>query len=293
MLISKLFRKKKNIEEDLLHRFTVVFSTTMAHAEQRGRGRSQPQVKDKVPPSAIQHLSSRFQRRLKKSKLPKQITTHQHPPKNVNVQNKKIDGFSKKKQSKLTVTTTESTCASSLSQNHSFEYQMSSVPSQQIKHSGIGSFSMDEESNASYGETPKAPDDVDLVSEWLQLYACSNTSSYTFDEADEQEEYRSSRKTNRHSDNEMINYDSPRDLLSENYSLASSNDTITPTNIPTPPEIASASCSFNFDLFGLSMLKSVGQSMSKIKAQIEEDSIVDDEYLDSCDDNSSCSANSY
>eukprot|EP00984_Skeletonema_dohrnii_P021099 scaffold10440_cov161-Skeletonema_dohrnii-CCMP3373.AAC.3 len=267
----------------------------MAHAEQRGKGRSQPQVKDKVPPSAIQHLSSRFQRRLKKSKLPKQITTLQHPPKNVHVEKKKIDGFSKKNKSKLTVTTTESTCASSLSQNHSFEYQMSSFPSQQTRNSGIGSFSMDEESYASYGETPKAPDDVDLVSEWLQLYACSNTSSYTFDEADEQEEYRPNRKTNRHSDNEMINYDSPRDLLSENYSLASSNDTITPTNhrIPTPPEIASASCSFNFDLFGLSMLKSVGQSMSKIKAQIEEDSIVDDEYLDSCDDNSSCSANSY
>eukprot|EP00986_Skeletonema_menzelii_P013327 scaffold7667_cov164-Skeletonema_menzelii.AAC.2 len=313
----------------------------MAHAEEdRGRGRFQPHAKDKVPPSSLMHLSSRYDRRqrmLNRFKLPKPKITQQNESTQKiapmtaghDHQEKKLDRFLQKNQPKLTIATTDSTCtrtSSLLTNNYSFDSK--------------------DESFASFDRTPKTPSDGDLFSEWLQLHACSGerapsyterTPSYTVDdEAYEQEEFRRTRTTirqsnnekinfetprdchsdneaiksesprkdrhsdneaiksesprDRHSDNEAINSETPRDLLSGNYySFASSADTMTPMSnrIQTPSEIASASCSFKFDSFALSMLKSVG---NQFKTQIVNGLIVDEEYFDSCDDNSSCSA---
>lgn len=88
---------------------------------------------------------------------------------------------------------------------------------------------------------------------------------------------------------EMISYWSPRDnLLSGTYSdsLVSPTDTAAATNnhIPTPPAMAGTPCSFNFDSFGLGMLKSVGELL--IEGEDDDSSESDD------DDDSSCAANS-
>lgn len=94
----------------------------------------------------------------------------------------------------------------------------------------------------------------------------------------------------------MIDYWTPRDHLSDTYSnsIVSPTDTAAATNnhIPTPPATAGTSCSFNFDSFGLGMLKSVGESVSQMKARIggEEDETTDSD--DDDDDDSSCSLNS-
>ena len=310
----------------------------MAHAEEQeesNTGRSQPHnVKERGP---LHSLSSRFQRKLKKVKLPTPSSAKQDASKTTgHVQAIQPAGFvEKKNQLNLTVATTDSTCTctSSRSQNpyNSYEYSISS--SNQQACSQINSDSM--ETFESSGRSPNVPSDVDLFSEWLQLHARSSgekATTDTYDEADEQEdffpfrattaatyqypreiEYESRNEPNemiyfdsqrelnemiyyesRRELDEMINYWSPRDLLSDTYShsLVSPTDTAAATNnhIPTPPASASASCSFNFDLFGLSMFKSVGESVSQIKARIEGE---DGESTDSDDDDdSSCTLNS-
>ena len=308
----------------------------MAHAEDQEErdwgGRSQPHLKDKgLQRSSLLDLSSKFQRKLKKLKLPtptSESAKWNGPKTTGHVQKMKTNGFvEKKNQPNLTVVTTDSTCTctSSQSQKHySFEYQISSSLDQRAC-SQIDSDSM--KTLKSFVRSP--PGDEDLFNEWLKLYASSSgekATADTYDEGDEREDFYPSRVTgsyqypreiqyeSRSELDEMIRYESqrepyemanyesrreldaminhwtPRDLLSDSYSHSFASPTATAaTNdcIPTPPAMASTSCSFNFDSFGLRMLKSVGESVSQIKAKIEGD---DDEDFES-DDDSSCTAN--
>lgn len=183
----------------------------MAHTEDRGgsKGRrlQQAHAKDKVPPSSIMHLSSRYdrkQRMLNRFKLPtpkfkqnneptKQNTSKmtEHLPKMVeHVQTKKKLGSSLEKNNypNLTITTTASTCVSTLGQSTLSQ----STLGQSRTYDSWDSF-------ASFEGSPKTPSDGDLFSEWLQLHACSGETapSHTFDDdVYEQVELRRTRASN-------------------------------------------------------------------------------------------------
>ncbi len=331
-LTSELAKPAFDLRKLPRHSITVSLPT-MAHAEERNRGQSQPLVKDKGLQSPLHHLSSRFQRKLKKVKLPTQTSSKQDAPKATgHVQKMQSAGLAgKKNQLNLTVATTDSTCTctSSRSQNPDYYYEYHRASSNQQECSQTNSDSI--HALRSFVNTPNTPSDEDLFNEWLQLYASSgekataSADTHDKDEADNgqadffptttasyqypreiQYESRNERNEMIYFDsqrelNDMITYESrreldlaidywsPRDHLSDTYSnsIVSPTDTAAATNnhIATPPATAGTSCSFNFDSFGLNMLKS-------IKARIEGE---DDESTDSDDDDdddSSCSLNS-
>ena len=240
---------------------------------------------------------SKFQRRVKKNKSKKSIDKESNTSADVvveektAVQTKKFDRFfADNYDTNLTVSTTMSSYSSSFSQpqlNHSFDYPISRWSSQE-SYSDINNSSMDE-SFTTFGTSVKAPDDKDLFNEWLRLYACSaeNAASYTDDEAEESRKYRSSKGTRRHSNAGVLIYGNPSDLLSEQYTLGSSTETMSTLNhrIPTPPNMAGVSCVFDFNMFGAEMFKSVGESLCQIKGQTKNNIRLNDEDGECSDDN--------
>ena len=228
-------------------------------------------------------------------------TNLQNPNTDLVQPKKKLDGFLEKTLTELTVTTTQSTCStSSLSQsavNHSFEYPLRRNSSQQTFGSGsydsgsYGSSGMDEslstfgtESLSTFATSSQASNPpADLYKEWRDLYGLSTENSddeadkqaESNDDTDEQEGLCLVETTISHSnDAEVISNDSLNDLLTAQYTLESSTDTMSSQvamiledlkennhPIQTPRD---TSCSFNFNLFGNEMLKSVAETVSQM-----------------------------
>jgi len=286
----------------------------MANAKEEGdTGRLQPHVEGKMSKSKDTVVSTLLQRskgitRRLKSKRPNTTATlQQHPPDpNVLVEKKKLDGFLQKTQYNLTISTTASTRSSSPGRSHdnySFDYPIARWPSQQTSiSSDSGSGSMDE-SLATFGTSSKVPDDADLLKEgyqldanffkeWLQLFK-SRSAETSAKEANEAMKLlvHPVKATSRHSNEEVIIEGCPSDLLSAQYTLESSTDTMSTVHhrISTPLATTSASCSFNFtpNFFGVEMLKSVAnKTVHQNKAQRKNGSGVNDEDADSRDDKS-------
>ena len=174
--------------------------------EQDGTGRLQPHVRGKKTNGSVVSNSRLLllQRRLKRNK---RTTTTTQRPNTVRTQRKKLDGFLEKTQSKLTISTAETSCTSSLSQslplaNHSFEYQISRMPSQQTFGSdSYGSGSMEDslaDSFATFAISSQRKDATALFKEWRSLYVLSagNSENHADDEGDAtQEEFPSDEKT--------------------------------------------------------------------------------------------------
>lgn len=279
-----------------------------------------------------------LQRRLKRAKRQTAVNTQQQQQQNPTVlrQKKKLDGFLEKTQSKLTISTAETSCTSSLSQslaNHSFEYQISKMPSQQsfgsdTYGSGSGSGSMEDsltDSFATFTISSQARDAAALFKEWRSIYAVSaensehhaddeddrddDTTQYDDDDNTKQEEFPSDYTTNDHLDEEsqaesyaesqavgqMIIDGTPSDLLSGQYTIDSSTDTMSPLNqhIPTPPETTRTSCSINFDFFGGNdMLKTVVERVSRMASTGKDEDGENDDNSECSNDDSSCSEKS-
>lgn len=220
-----------------------------------------------------------LQRRLKRAKRNTAANTQQQqqkPP--VPRQKKKLDGFLEKTQSKLTISTAETSCTSSLSQslpaNHSFEYQISKMPSQQSFGNdthGSGSGSMEDsltDSFATFTMSSQARDAAALFKEWRSIYAVSaeNSEHHADDEDDgdddttqyddnTQNDY-TTKKDEFHSDETFISHvdeeshtesyaesqafgqmiidGTPSDLLSGQYTVESSTDEMNPPNQHIP-----------------------------------------------------------
>jgi len=289
--------------------------STMAY-EQDATGRLQTHVRGKKTNGSVVSNSRLLllQRRLKRNK---RTTTTTQRPNTVRTQRKKLDGFLEKTQSKLTISTAETSCTSSLSQslplaNHSFEYQISRMPSQQTFGSdSYGSGSMEDslaDSFATFAISSQRKDATALFKEWRSLYVLSagNSENHADDEGDDtQEEFPSDEKTissqldtdsraGSQADGQVIIHGSPSDLLSAAYTIESSSDTMSAPNqhIPTPPQTTTAACSFNLNFFGSEILKSVANAVSQMTAQGKDESGVNDDNSEYSNDNSSCSEKS-
>lgn len=281
----------------------------MAEVESVGRLHPHRDVNKTSSGSVVSSSSSKsrllmLQRKLRKVKDP--ATTAQQEPNTVVITKKKLDGFLEKTQSKLTISTAETSCTSSLSQshvNHSFDYPISNMPSQLGSDSYASGSKAEEsfaESFATFALGSHAQDAAELFKEWRSLYALSaeNSEHYADDEADDEDEQTEhcpdddetashrpeaeEKEVERH----VIIDGTPSDLAQ--LTIESSCDTMSTANhhIPTPPGTTSVPCSFNFDFFGGEMLKSVARTVSQMAGQVMDD---DSEYSD---DNSSCSGNS-
>lgn len=187
----------------------------------------------------------------------------QQHPNTLRVQKKTLDGLLEKTRPKLTISTTDTSCTSSLSQippaNNSVECQMPRMSSQ---HHSMGA-SVAADSIAS----STAHDVATLYKEWRSLYGLSSTGNSEMCEDNKEEDNAKekvpSEKSKNHPDvesqkesqavgQEAIN--SPSDLLSAQYTTESSTDTmktmVLPTHrIQTPIGMTSASCSFNPHFF--------------------------------------------
>lgn len=234
-------------------------------------------------------LLQRLQRRLRMSTNHPRTTTTTQGQYPSDVQ-KKLDSL-RNNQPKLTISTTElddtarrrfvqktcSSLSSTVQENKGhrhlfFDYWPS--------HSGSGSGSMDESCKVAQ------PDDASHFEEWLST-RYENTAKVKFHPAE---------KTRHHVDEEVTIDGSPSDLLSAQYTVQTSTDTMSNPNqrIQTPHEITSKSCSFNFDFFGGDMLNSVAETVSQIKSLRtygSEDYDADSDYSD--DDSEDDDANSY
>ena len=281
----------------------------MAEVESVGRLPPHGGVKKTSNGSVVSSSSSKsrllmLQRKLRKVKDPAKTTQQQ--PNTVVITKKKLDGFLEKTQSKLTISTAETSCTSSLSQshvNHSFDYPISNFPSQLGSDSYASGSKAEEsfaDSFATFALGSHAQEAAVLFKEWRSLYALSaeNSEHYADDEADDEDEQTEDcpdddetashrpeaeeKEVERH----VIIDGTPSDLAQ--LTIESSCETMTTVNehIPTPPGTTSVPCSFNFDFFGGEMLKSVVKKMSQMAVQaIDDDS-------ECSDDNSSCSGNS-
>ena len=207
-------------------------------------------------------------RRLQMAKSRQQLsstanTRQQQHPNTLRVQKKTLDGFLEKTRPKLTISTTDTSCTSSLSQippaNNSVECQIPRMPSQH--HSMEASVAADSIASST------AHDVATLYKEWRSLYGLSSTGNSEMcedkKEEDNAKEEVPSEKYKNHPDvesqkesqavgQEAIN--SPSDLLSAQYTTESSTDTmktmVLPTHrIQTPIGMTSASCSFNPHFF--------------------------------------------
>ena len=263
-----------------------------------------------------------LQRRLKLAKSKRLSTTNirhhhqkqqqqqQQQPNTVSIQKKKLDGFLEKTKSKLTISTTDTSCSSSLSNvlaNHSFEYQISRMPSPS-QHQQTFSSDSTEDSFAdatTFAVSSAAHDVATLHKEWLSLYALNARNSENYADDDNEgdytkEEFPSDEMNHSHLDaksqeksqavDQVTTVGSPSDLLSAQYTIESSaTETMIPQNHRTPtPQTTSAACSFNFNF--LSVVKN--RFMSQMPAKEKDENRMYDDKSYYSNDNSSCSEKS-
>lgn len=250
-----------------------------------------------------------LQRRLKLAESKRLSTANtrqqqQQQPNNVRTQKKKLDGFLEKTQSKLTISTTDTSCSSSLSQilaNHSFEYQISTMPSPSQHKQTCSRDSMEDsfaDSFATFAMSSTAHDVATLYKEWRSLYVNAGNSENHADDEDEgddtKEEFPSDEMTYSHLDaksqtvNQVTIDGSLSDLLSAQHTIESSTDTMIPPNHRIQTPRTSAACSFNFNF--LSVVKK--KFMSQMPAQEKDETRVYDDKSHYSNDDSSCSEKS-